>query len=284
MTKRKRRSPSSSPDNPLQREWLDRMARSQPVIDTWRERAKQPQFSEPGSSLKADDLPGLLSVETTAWYSMCIASEHLDFTLDALRSTATMYPTAYMPAVRTAFMCAVNALYLLAGESRFTRRQRVLHMRADELRIQINGLRDMKLPDGKPDAARDGLIGQLRERQETLQLAADEIGSTEKVTQMRSHQTKAVNWVAEYMHGISDDPFIHGGFQTIWRDGSSAAHGQLQYAIMRIHENETVAHHGDSSVVHMRGNLERDVGPAFVGTVLILQECFRLYDLRRVKL
>lgn len=242
-----------------------------------------PEFAVPGSSLHADEVPGLLSVETTAWYSMCVASEHLDFTLDAMRATATMYPTAYFPAVRTAFMGAVNALYLLAGKTRVERQSRVLRMRADELRAHIVGLKDMALPEGKPDVARTEFIDQLRDRQASLQQAAVAIGNTEDVSRMKFNQTGVVNWVSKYMLDHSDDPMIAGAFQTIWRDGSAAAHGQLQYAIMRMHQNETVSREGGNTVVHMRGNLSQDVGPAFVGTVLVLNECFRLYDLRRMK-
>ena len=65
---------------------------------------------EPGSSLAADSVAGL-SVENPVWYSMCISSEHLDFAIDAMRATSTMYPTAYMTVARTAFVAAVNAVW-----------------------------------------------------------------------------------------------------------------------------------------------------------------------------
>ncbi|EYT56663.1 hypothetical protein H490_0101570 [Leucobacter sp. UCD-THU] len=223
-----------------------------------------------------------LTVESSIWYSMCISSEHLDFALDAMRATGTMYPTAYMTVTRTAFVAAVNAVWLLAGKSRQERRERALKLRADEIRIQIVALREMTIPDGKPDAARNELIGQLRERQTTLQEAAALIGVDEDVTKMRFNQTKAIDWVAKHMHGLAD-PLLIGATQSIWRSGSAAAHAQMQFGIMRMSQNEVVTDVAGGRIMQLRGNLETDVGPAIVGATLTLNEAFRLYDLRRAK-
>ena len=275
----KRRSRTNAPlaeDN----EWLRRLDRISLAVDAWRKRAENPTSPEHGSSLAADSMEGL-SVENPIWYSMCISSEHLDFAIDAMRATSTMYPTAYMTVARTAFVAAVNAVWMLAPSARQERRERALKLRADDLRVQVTSFRDMKIPDGKPQEARADLLDQLRERQASLQSVAKSLSMTEDVTKIRFNQTKAIDWVAEHMHGVDDDLLI-GATQSVWRSGSAAAHAQYHFGIMRVDRNETVRDAGGGSVVRLRGDLDSDVGPALAAAAMTLSEAFRLYDLRRV--
>lgn len=65
------------------------------AVESGKVRALDPVSSEHGSSLAADSIPGF-GVESQVWYSMCIASEHLGFGIDAMRAIHTMYPTAHM--------------------------------------------------------------------------------------------------------------------------------------------------------------------------------------------
>lgn len=280
VVKRKKKKPAEESQD-QSAEWSRRLGRVASIVATWRERAENPLPVEDGSSLAVDAVDGL-TVESSVWYSMCVSSEHLGFALDTMQATGTMYPTAYMTVTRTAFVAAVNAVWLLAGTSRQERRERALKLRADEIRVQIVALRDMAVPDGRPDAARDELIEQLRERQTKLQKAATLIGVTEDVTKMRFNQTKAIDWVAEHMHGVAD-PLLIGATQSIWRSGSAAAHAQMQFGIMRMGQNEVVSDVAGGQIMRLRGNLETDVGPAIVGATLTLNEAFRLYDLRRAK-
>ena len=277
MTKRR---PGRHPQQAEGNEWLRRLDRISLVVDAWRKRAENPTSPEPGSSLAADSMEGL-SVENPIWYSMCISSEHLDFAIDAMRATSTMYPTAYMTVARTAFVAAVNAAWVLAPSARQERRERALRLRADDLRVQMTSFRDMKIPDGKPEEARTGLLEQLRERQAGLQVVATALGMTEDVTKIRFNQTKAIDRVTEHMHGVDDDLLI-GATQAVWRSGSAAAHAQYHFGIMRVDRNEIVRDAGGGSVVRLRGDLESDVGPALAAATMTLSEAFRLYDLRRV--
>lgn len=277
MTKRRPKTNSQLAEGS---EWLRRLDRISLAVDAWRKRAENPTSPEQGSSLAADSMEGL-SVENPVWYSMCISSEHLDFAIDAMRATSTMYPTAYMTVARTSFVAAVNAVWVLAPPSRQERRERALNLRADDLRAQVTSFRDMKIPDGKPEDARADLMDQLRERQTGLQSVATALGMTESVTKMRFNQTKAINWVAEHMHGVDDDLLI-GATQSVWRSGSAAAHAQYHFGIMRVDRNEIIREGGGSSVVRLRGDLDIDVGPALAAATMTLSEAFRLYDLRRV--
>lgn len=251
------------------------------AVEGWRARAQNPVSPEHGSSLAADSLPGL-GVESQVWYAMCIASEHLDFAIEAMRATQAMYPTAYMTVTRTAFIAAVNAVWILAPTSRQTRRERALRLRADDLRVQITGLHSMSLPAGPPDAARRELVDQLRERQRVLQQTATQIGIAEDVTKMRFNQTEAIDWVAVHMHGVDDETLI-GATQSIWRSGSAAAHAQFYFGLLRTGEDDVVRNETGGRVMRLKGSLDTDVGPALAGAVLTLSEAFRLYDMRRVK-
>ena len=251
------------------------------AVEAWRKRAENPQSPAPGSSLAADSLDGL-NLENLIWYSMCISSEHLDFAIDAMRATSTMYPTAYMTVARTAFVAAVNAVWVLAPPSRPLRRRRALELRADDLRTQVAAIRDMRVEKGGPEDSRADLVEQLRERQASLQAVATSLDVELDVTKIRFNQTKAIDWVAEHMHGVDNDLLI-GATQAIWRSGSAAAHAQYQFGVMRMDRSEVIHAEPGSSIVRLRGDLEADVGPALAGATLTLNEAFRLYDLRRIR-
>lgn len=275
-----KRRPKRQPQRPEDSEWLRRLDRISDVVDVWRKRAENPTSPEPGSSLAADSIDGL-SVDNPVWYSMCISSEHLDFAIDAMRATRTMYPTAYMTVARTAFMAAVNAVWVLAPPTRQERRERALRLRADDLRVQVTSFRDMQIPEGKTEKARTGLLEQLRDRQTDLQRVATAIGVQEDVAKIRFHQTGAIDWVAQHMHGVDDDLLI-GATQAIWRSGSAAAHAQYHFGVMRLDRNEVVHEESGGSIVRLRGDLDNDVGPAIAAATMTLNEAFRLYDLRSV--
>lgn len=214
--------------------------------------------------------------------SMCISSEHLDFAIDAMRAKSTMYPTAYMTVARTAFVAAVNSVWVLAPSSRQVRRVRALRLRADDLRVQVTSFREMRVSEGKPGKARTGLLEQLRVRQAGLQRVATTLGVKESVAKMKFNQTEAIDWVAEHLHGVDDDLLI-GATQSIWRSGSAAAHAQYHFGVMRVDRNEVVREESGGQIMRLRGDLDRDVGPALAAAAMTLNEAFRLYDLRALK-
>ncbi|OLT55264.1 hypothetical protein BJF89_16040 [Corynebacterium sp. CNJ-954] len=271
---------SSDPQHEPQ-EWLTRLDKIAQATSAWRSRTQNPSPIETGSSLAADELESV-SVGNTAWYSMCVSTEHLGFSLDAMKATATMYPTAYMTVARTAFMAAANAAWLLAEPSRSQRRERAIRLQADELRVQITTLKSLSLPDGEPDTARVEAVQRLRQRQEILRNTAGQLGITEKVEQMRFNQTEAIDWVARRMPD-SDDPFLLAAMQTIWRSGSAAADAQRQFALMRMGPHELGEGVDGTRIMKLRGDLDTDVGPALGGAALTLSEAFRLYDLSRLR-
>lgn len=276
MTKRRAKQKRPEDDDAG---WSLRLGRMSTAVEAWRRRAENPESPELGSSLAADSVDGL-NVENLIWYSMCISSEHLDFAIDAMRATSTMYPTAYMTVARTAFVAAVNAVWVLAPASRQERRERALILRADDLRAQVTFLREMRLPQGVAEKTRAESIERLRDRQAGLQKVATLLGVKLDVPKIRFNQTAAIDWVAEHMHGTENDLLV-GATQAIWRSSSAAAHAQFQFGIMRMDRSEVLDGESGSSVVRLRGDLETDVGPALAAAFMTLNEAFRLYDLRR---
>lgn len=277
MTKRQ---PGIRPDQAAHSAWEQRLGRIDLTVDEWRKRTKNPTSAEPASSLAADSMEGL-NVENPIWYSMCISHEHLDFAIRAMRATSTMYPTAYMTVARTAFIAAVNAVWMLAPSGRQERRVRALRVRADDVRVQITASRDLRIQDDKSVEDRSGLLEHLRGRQSSLQTAANALGVTEDVTKMRFNQTEAIDWVATHMHGVDDDLLI-GATQAVWRSGSAAAHAQYHFGVIRADRHEVTRDGPGSSMVRLRGDLAKDVGPALAAATMTLKEAFRLYDLRSV--
>lgn len=277
----KRRPKQKLPDG-YDAGWMQRLERMSTVVEAWRRRAESPEAPESGSSLAADSMDEL-NVDTLIWYSMCISSEHLDFAINAMRSTSTMYPTAYMTVARTAFVAAVNAVWVLASSSRQERRERALILRADDVRTQVTFLREMRLPQGMAEATRTESLDQLHARQAGLQEVAASLGVKLEVPKIRFNQTTAIDWVAEHMHGVDNDLLV-GATQAVWRSSSAAAHAQLQFGIMRMDRSEVLDGESVGSVVRLRGDLDADVGPALAAAFMTLNEAFRLYDLRRERL
>lgn len=272
----------SSESSPLQKngEWLARLNRLSPAVDTWHKRSKNPQPPDPGSSLAADSMAGL-NVDNPVWYSMCVSSEHLHFSLEAMRATGTLYPTAYITVARTALVAAVNAVWVLAPRTRQERRERALTLRAEDLRSQITAIGNLPAVDSESEEVQQKLLEQLRERQSGLQATAVALGIERDVENLRLNQTEAIKWVARSVPDLDDD-LLASGVQAIWRSGSAAAHAQYHYGVMRAAKDETVPEQSGSSIVRLSGDLDKDIGPALAAAAMVLNEAFRLFDLRRV--
>lgn len=213
---------------------------------------------------------------------MCVSSEHLAFALSAMRETQTMYPTAYMTIARTAYMAAVNAVWVLGPASRTERRRRALKLRADELRTELTTARSLSMPGSPAAEARSSYIDQIGVRQRSLATVAFALGIDEDVEKMRFNQTNAIDWVAKHLHGFEDEVSL-GAMQAVWRSSSAAAHAQYSFGIARARQGEEPENGGGQAIVNIYGNLERDVGPALIAASLTLNEAFRLYDIRRIR-
>lgn len=268
----------SLPRDSEHREWearLDKVARG---VDGWSARVASPEPIDQKSSLGADSLPGL-DVAESVWYSMCVAWEHLAFAMGAMRATGTLYPSAYVTVARTALLAAVNAVWVLSPSSRLERRRRAIRLRADDLRNQRTAIEEFPAPDKEEESARDELLVLIADRQDTLQGAATAIGVVEDVRKMKMDQTQVMSRVEEHLRSADADGTMF--LREMWRLASAAAHAQFHYGAARAELQGEAEQYG-SAVAHFRGELSRDTGPAIAAAAFVLNEAFRLYDLRRV--
>ncbi|PLA10908.1 hypothetical protein [Corynebacterium riegelii] len=261
-------------------EWEQRLGKMSGTIHQWRERVKNPVAPEPGSSLAADGMDGL-NVEGAAWYLMCVSVEHLDFVFETMERTRTMHPSVYMTIVRTAYISGMNALWILSGSTRLERRQRVLRLRAEDLRGQLTAINGFTTAVEAEDV-KDRKLQEIQEQQSELQSLASKLDIAENVRTMRVNQTKVITDSIPAITGEDDGPFADS-LRYIWRSGSAAAHGQYHFGASRVGPEDVVSSAGGKSTVRLTGSLEGDVGPAVAGAYLVLQYVFKLYDARRVK-
>lgn len=247
-----------------------------PVVRQWDQRIKNPMLPQPGSQLSQDNMENL-DVEGTIWYQLCVSVEHLNFALDAMYKTRTVYPTAYMTVLRTAYLASVNALWILSGTGRTDRRLRTLRFIAEDTRVHIQAVRELEASEELKSAKQAQLNG-LFKQQADLQSVAKELGSTEEVRNMKVNQTSNVAEVAEHFCNSDSSKDLTEAIRFIWRDGSAAAHGQYHFGLSRVKAHEINQGERGARVARLFGDFSRDVGPAFAGIRLILEKSFELYD------
>lgn len=261
-------------------EWEQRLAVMAVSVEQWRARTKAPQAPEAGSLLAEDNMDGL-DVEAVVWYLICISVEHVDFAITALGKVG-LYPTTYMSIIRTAYMASVNALWVLKGKTRRERRLRALRLAAEDLKVQVVAINDFTTGEDTK-AAKDEAISDLQNRQDNLQVIAEELGSTEDVRKMKVDQTGNIAAIISGSDETKKDADLANGLRYIWRSGSAAAHAQHHYGHARIGRDDVVGLEGGKHIVRLAGDLAKDVGPAIGGAVLTLSSVFKLYDAGRVK-
>ena len=186
-----------------------------------------------------------------------------------------------MTIVRTAYISGMNALWILSGSTRLERRQRVLRLRAEDLRGQLTAINGFTTAVEAEDV-KDRKLQEIQEQQSELQSLASKLDIAENVRTMRVNQTKVITDSIPAITGEDDGPFADS-LRYIWRSGSAAAHGQYHFGASRVGPEDVVSSAGGKSTVRLTGSLEGDVGPAVAGAYLVLQYVFKLYDARRVK-
>lgn len=199
--------------------------------------------------------------------------------MGAMRETGTLYPSAYVTVARTSLLAAANAVWVLSPTSRLERRKRAIRLRADDLRNQRTAIKEFPAPDQEAESARDELLRLITDRQDTLRGAATALGIVEDVRKMKMDQTQVMSRVEEHLRSTDVDEAMF--LRDMWRLASAAAHAQFHYGAARAELQGETAQYG-SAVAQLRGELSRDTGPAIAAATLVLNEAFRLYDLRRV--
>ncbi|AEX84380.1 hypothetical protein CIP100275_00034 [Corynebacterium diphtheriae] len=259
-------------------EWIARIEGVIPIVESLRERTKSVQAISSRSSLRADAFADI-DVEAAVWYQLAVSVEHLAFVVDALTKTGTLYPSVYMTVLRTAFVSAVNAKWQLVGD-RNTRRKRCLVLKAEGLQKALQACRDYPDTDDLAMLARQENENDFNDKLMWLQSQADSAELRINVLKCKFNQTKVIKEVVENSFASAEDSYMRLVLLRIWRNGSAAAHALSQFALGRTVIQEE-PENNRPAVGALVADVEHDIGPAFLGTFMILKTAFDLYDLRR---
>jgi hypothetical protein len=261
--------------------WLGRFRDSAIAVRHWEQRLEDPDDVAPGSSIDKDDA-GLVGhpVRSAAWYGLITAVGHLAMVADLTKGGLTLRPSSFFTFTRAALLGASQAVWLLSG-SREERRYRALSVRSDE-RKQHRGFvndfaRDVYVRDNEAPELVAGLDGLAQE-------LTDEIQSLRIMRKGNPYDgdfvsTKMMSEAAAHLAGRGTmDDRLRLAFAYEWRMASAAAHARSWPMHVRPTEREDLP--GGGEVRRMTVSLE-EAGQSYVGAVLMTNEAWRLWDLRR---
>ncbi|MGH3688653.1 MAG: hypothetical protein ACRDT7_00725 [Microbacterium sp.] len=263
-------------------EWEKRLGRIADAARQWQEgMSGEPARIEAGSDLAEDDV-GFegFSVSHLVGYSLAAATEHLDFTLNVMKLTSTLYPTAYLTVLRTSLLAASHAAWILSPDQRSERQLRGLQFLADDVRAQLVMTREALATTDRAHAAKDKMIALLVSRQAELQRIADALKPGLQIAKCQINNTKIIESVAQTTH---EEDLAQGGVNMVWRSTSAAAHGSRGFATMRLKQNQIVESRSGARYSLLRGDLTNDIGPAAASAALALSFAFKMHDQRRLK-
>lgn len=173
-------------------EWEKRLGRIADAARQWQEGISgEPATIEAGSDLAEDDV-GFegFGVSHLVGYSLAAATEHLDFTLNVMKLTSTLYPTAYLTVLRTSLLAASHAAWILSPDQRSERQLRALQFLADDVRAQLVMTREALATTDRAHAAKDKMIALLVSRQAELQPIADALKPGLQIAKCQINNTK----------------------------------------------------------------------------------------------
>lgn len=257
-------------------DWDRRLTAMAAQADEWSERTNNAPRTNVNSALGGDDVPGL-HVSGIAWYAMVVAVEHLEFTFRAMRATGTVYPTAQMTALRSALLTASQAVWILAPRPRLDRRSHAMRLQMQDLSDELAMVRGLSELSPDQSTAVYETVAKLEDRKARLKDLSAELALRPSAT-ARLNNTDIVASAARFVHADGEKT-LTSGVPLLWRIGSAAAHGQRSYAITRASRNIRRAD-GAQTIVELRGDVARDIGPSAGAAVLTVAAAFQLFDLR----
>lgn len=240
-----------------------------------------PDPVEPGSSLAADDaLESGYLLSTVVWYGITTAMDHLLLAADDLTNAdAPLRPSAFFTVTRAALLGASQSVWILTG-SRTERLNRARSVMADERKLHAVFLSDYtKDPALAEDVSAESLaqaeamVKRLdKDRKRLLSArAADGYSGTFTSTAMMRE-------AAEHLAGRDD--WQRRALAYEWRMSSAAAHARMWPFHVRPTES-TPLPGGGGEIRRLSSSLLEAV-QSFGAAVLMLNEAWRLWDLRRI--
>lgn len=257
--------------------WEQRLTHLMPEVHEMRERLKNPPPTEAGSFFAEYD-NSALQIKTSAWFSLCVSTDHLGLIYDSLTTHGFVSPTAYLTLARTAHSTAANVIWLLSPEEEKERIKRAASFRKDDLQKEKEFHRE--IPPGDHDQQRESRMTAIEENEREL----NEIGMEYKISRQewRFRQTEAIKKASEYLD-TENDPWLQTAFNLLWRSGSGAAHGQLHFALLRMDTTNIEESSDGTQLINLSGDFEGEIAPAIGGVFLTLKQAFDLFDERRKK-
>ncbi|TNC19778.1 hypothetical protein FHE66_02735 [Georgenia sp. 311] len=239
-----------------------------------------PDPVELGSSLAADDaLESGYLLSTVAWYGITTAMDHLLLAADDLTNAdAPLRPSAFFTVTRAALLGASQSVWVLTG-NRTERLNRARSVMADERKLHATFLSDYtKDPVIAKDVSADFLtlieatVERLDEdKKRLLKARADGgyKGTFESTAMMRA--------AAQHLAGRDD--WQRRALAYEWRMSSAAAHARMWPFHVRPTDS-TPLPGGGGEIRRLSSSLQ-EVVQSFGAAVLMLNEAWRLWDLRR---
>lgn len=262
--------------------WEVRLDRVRTAVGGWRERLPNPDPIEPRSSLAGDDAAHpRMPCSQLAWWGLNVGVEHLDAgirLLDQQVSTGgPILPTANFTVLRGGLVGSSQAVTLLGPRRREERTTYALQIAHEEYRQAYNFRERVINHPGLVDEARESAskkdyLAGLREARDG---AADILKS--RGSSVRLTDTAMIERAAQLVHADPDDAdLLRSSVEMEWALGSGAAHGRM---LMTMHREAGFRAEEDGMALF--GSSYKSVVMPIVGVFLILNEGWRLWDLRR---
>jgi hypothetical protein len=255
-------------------------------VPAWSDRVRAHIPIEPASSLAADDAPDskLWQIGRLVNASMLSAVDHLRCLRDSLDKSEWLYIMAYDSLVRSALVAASQAVWLLSG-TRIQRRYRNLLIYRDEWRNEIASYGILEGSDlVEADVLRaetDKLKRRLEATSPTLRAYQKEIGPG---TPGDFQMTRMVAEVADMVFPKKDGKQVGNisyGVRMSLSFTSAVVHAAPR-AVMSRADRENAIDLGNGQKLMPISMSIPTLYQHTAGAVLILNEAWRLFDLRRI--
>lgn len=238
-------------------------------LDGWHARGQKmpPEQPERGSLLAADDAIFYWhNISETARFSLLTSGEHLRLAKTAIEAHQ-VYPSAHFTVMRTALVCAAQAVWILAPPDAHDRQERGLTLigeiydqlgkhDAEQLTLPLNAADQKDLRDH---------IGWCKMRQDQVKAA--------RRTKAQFNQTATIAWALDHRF---PDSRRRGAGRLLWRQMSSDAHG-LGWGVYQ--RGSTLKGNRRTGLgVGMSGGGLEFIAEPFVAIHQVLKEGWSLFD------
>lgn len=216
-----------------------------------------------------------------AWWGMSVGVEHVDATLRLLQAQVgdggPIFPAANFTVLRAALVGSAQSIVLLAPRRRDERTSYGLQIAHEEYRQLLNFRKRVLEHPGLVPAARDAATRKDYLTRSTTKLAEiasllDARGLPKRLT-----DTSMIERAAALVHADpTDADLLRSSVEMEWALGSGAAHGRLLMTLQRPSSFRTEG--GNTALL---ASTYEEVAMPIVGVFLMLNDAWRLWDLRR---